>query len=517
MILGTMIRRMLGRDTDVREVPRELLRRAQEALDADRMNEAATAISAALASDPSHPGTYVLRAELARRERRFPAAIADLRRASVLDPESVAVRIDLSTVLHRMGCFEEALSALDEVLDLAPADAMAHFGRGLMLRELGRFAQAHSALARAVELDPTNRDARCHLAAMLYDQGERTQANALLAAVLAEDPDHVEAHWVSALHRLSEADFASGWRHYAYRLHRRDASLQSRPLPWWEHGAGSCGHLLVLAEQGLGDEIMFASCFGDLLRKVPGCTIECDPRLGPLLARSYPEARVLATRDPQHQTPDIPEGVVAQVAAGSLPGLYRTSLQDFPEHQGYLRADPERTHYWRERLRALGTGLKVGLSWVGGGVKTRRAMRSLALRDLAPVLRVPGACFVSLQYTDCENEISQLAQSDGLVLHHWPDAISDYDQTASLVAALDLVISVTTSLVHLSGALGKPVWVLVPEIPEWRYLRSGDAMPWYPSARLYRQRKLGDWREVVAEVEAGLRAATAGSRRTAAE
>ena len=142
----------------------------------------------------------------------------------------------------------------------------------------------------------------------------------------------------------------------------------------------------------------------------------------------------------------------------------------------------------------------MGLSWIGGAIKTRRALRSIQLAQLEPLLRVRGTRFVSLQYTRCEAEIEALAQQTGLVVRHWPEAIADYDETASLVDALDLVITVTTSIVHMAGALGKPVWVLVPTVPEWRYMRTGTTMPWYPTARLFRQQNLWDWRPVMQEV-----------------
>ncbi|RPI48731.1 MAG: hypothetical protein EHM59_00630 [Betaproteobacteria bacterium] len=197
-------------------------------------------------------------------------------------------------------------------------------------------------------------------------------------------------------------------------------------------------------------------------------------------------------------------GAVAQIAAGSLPLYFRRRLEDFPRHHGYLRAAPERIAHWRQRLASLGPGLKVGLSWVGGALKTRRALRSIGLPQLSPVLRSPGAHFVSLQYTRCEADIDAFTRDSGIAIHHWPEAIADYDETAALVSALDLVISVTTSIVHLAGALGKPAWILVPTVAEWRYLRSGCSMPWYPSVRLHRQAVLGDWVPVVEEIRSAL-------------
>jgi hypothetical protein len=147
-------------------------------------------------------------------------------------------------------------------------------------------------------------------------------------------------------------------------------------------------------------------------------------------------------------------------------------------------------------------------------MKTRRALRSLGLAQLAPVLGSGGANFVSLQYTPCEADIASFAGTTGIAVHHWPDALADYDETAALVSALDLVISVTTSIVHLAGALGKTAWVMVPTVAEWRYARAGSSMPWYPSVRLYRQVVLGDWGPVVEAIRSDLQALIARTGRS---
>jgi hypothetical protein len=199
------------------------------------------------------------------------------------------------------------------------------------------------------------------------------------------------------------------------------------------------------------------------------------------------------------------------IPLGSLPRLLRRSAGDFPRHSGYLAADPARIEYWRGRLAALGPGTKLGLSWRGGTVRTGWHRRSIALKQLAPLFASAGAHWVSLQYTDCGREISEFSASTGNVLNHWQEAIDDYDETAALVCALDGVVSVCTSLVHLAGALDRPVWVMAPAVPEWRYGIAGEEIPWYPSVRVLRQREPGEWDDVVAETAA--RIAQAGRSR----
>jgi hypothetical protein len=193
------------------------------------------------------------------------------------------------------------------------------------------------------------------------------------------------------------------------------------------------------------------------------------------------------------------------VPIASLGQFFRKRFADFPQHTGYLRADPRKVAAWRERLAAMGGKRKVGISWRGGFVGTRRHLRSIDLEGWLPILKTPGVEFVSLQYTDCAAELSALREQHGVVVHHWQEAIDDYDETAALVCALDRVVSVCTALIHLTGALGREAWILVPALPESRYMRHGDRMPWYPSVRLFRQARIGSWRDVIESVAAQLR------------
>jgi hypothetical protein len=192
---------------------------------------------------------------------------------------------------------------------------------------------------------------------------------------------------------------------------------------------------------------------------------------------------------------------------GSLPGQFRRQAAAFPQHAGYLVAEPEKVAAWRDAFDALGPGPKIGISWRGGTGMTRRALRSIELEEWVPLLRCPGMHFVNLQYGDCADEIERITRSSGVSIKHWESALRDYDETAALVTALDLVISVQTAVVHLAGALGKPVWVLVPSVAEWRYGDQGERMPWYPSARLYRQSSLEVWDDVLNRVRSAVASA----------
>jgi hypothetical protein len=302
-------------------------------------------------------------------------------------------------------------------------------------------------------------------------------------------------------------DFRQGWPDYEARKNGADAVPGMRfELPQWQGQALGNAALLVYGEQGLGDELMFASCLPDLLAESNRVVLYCAPRLEPLFRRSFPQAHV--TSGPQLGDPDriagSPWRAQWKVGIGSLPLRFRSRQEAFSPRAPYLHADPQRVASWRARLAQLGAGLKVGISWRGGTLRTRREVRSIALEHLAPVLGVPGAKFVSLQYADDGSEVSRLRDERGLSLACFPEIDDDYEQLVGLVGAVDLTISVCTAVVHLAGALGKQVWALVPAVPEWRYMEDGDAMLWYPHVILRRQQHPEDWTSVVQDTSIAL-------------
>jgi hypothetical protein len=314
----------------------------------------------------------------------------------------------------------------------------------------------------------------------------------------------VEVQISRAFTRLRNLDFAAGWEDYEARWQQAD---NARPFtsPQWDgldcHGKT----LLIFGEQGLGDEIMFVSCLPDVLARCDSVIIECDSRLGALFSRSFPTARVQRRKDLHDQSWLRNAGHIdLQCASGSLPRFFRRSAAEFPVHSGYLRADVEKVERWKKQLSTLPGTIKVGLSWRGGTNKSLGNLRSLKLAQLAPLLTLKNVTFVNLQYGDVRGECEAVAAELGRPIVQFPEAIADYDETAALVTALDLVISVQTAVVHLAGALGREAWVMLPFSPEWRYARSGDRMVWYPSVRLFRQPQPKDWGSVMAELAAEL-------------
>ncbi|MBX9903930.1 MAG: tetratricopeptide repeat protein [Burkholderiales bacterium] len=523
---------------------RHLCARALMAL--NRYTEAEGLLKAALEVDPdladAHADLATIRFEAGDHE----AAEKHARDAVAAQPTEARFRAVLADVLQATGRDRDALTELFAALEFAPErqDLLLRLCSGL--DRVGRHREMLPLAQRAIAENGENFETLCCLALAqfgvdeleaavatsrkalqlytddsapyvvlgnaLFDLGKPEEALAAHRRALKLEPDSVAARYDISLINLMRWRFREGWVDFEQRLNINRFKAWRSCEPRWNGTALNGRTILVMREQGLGDEIMYASCYPDLLRQSAQCHIECEPRLERLFARSFPGARFHPLHDMETRErtdPGVPVDVYSY--AGSLPRHFRSGLREFPAHDGYLKADPARVQYWRGQLAALGQGLKVGISWRGGVVVTRRARRSLDLTQLLPLLTVPGVRWVNLQYGDRVGEIEDLTAAQGIVISDWPEAIDgDYDETASLVSALDLVISVCTSVVHLTGALGRPAWVMTPRIPEWRYGLERGTMPWYPSVRLFRQPVRGVWSPVIADIREQLVVKTSG-------
>lgn len=413
-----------------------------------------------------------------------------IERARTLHAQAAARRAGASAASDRD--YREAIEHLRRATKLAPAAAATLRHLGIALRETGDLAGSHEALAAAQRAAPQDTDIGADLAFSLQCLGKTSEAIALYEQAIATAPQSANAHAGFALSLLGAGDYRRGWDEYEWRLQVPGGGIRREfPFPLWQGEAlgGRC--LLVYSEQGIGDEIMFASCFRELMTLAGHCVFESSKRLVSLFERSFPGATILS-RD-KSRMPDwskLPK-IDLHIAAGSVPRLLRSAPQDFPSHEGYVAADASRVQHWRARLDATGPGIKVGLAWTGGLPGTLRASRSYPLEALRPLLSSPGASFIGLEFLDCGAEVEAFNRAGGPRLHWWPEAVKTLDETAALLSGLDLVISVTTTTAHLAGALGRPTWVLVPAVPTWRYQWQGERMPWYPSMRILRAREPG--------------------------
>jgi len=480
-----------------------------------RADQAERKLRVALAEHPLNPGLLSDLAVVAGGPGRTELALSLCTRALEFDPTLAAAHYNRGNALRDLQRPEAAIGAYREALRLKRDYYKAWNNLGLACKELDRLDEARHAFEQALAVHPGMVEAWVNLGETHRLEGRLDEAERCLRRCLELRPDSPDGHWNLGVLQLLRGDFAGGWDQYEWRWQLAELRGMQRGivLPRWSGEDLPNRTLLLTTEQGLGDEIMFASLVPEVAARAGRCLLECSARLAPAFARSFPGVtllpvdrrrdgweRELASLLPGAPAPDF------QFPLGSLPALYRRSSDAFPRHHGYLKADSGKVARWRERLETLGAGRKIGLSWRGGTLRTGLRRRSVDLEMLATLFDLPGTHFVSLQYTDCQAEIAAFTAATGHRLTHWQEAIDDYDETAALVCALDAVVSVCTAVVHLAGALGQRTWVIAPRVPEWRYGIAGETMPWYPSVELVRQREVGEWSSVIEAVRARLAA-----------
>ncbi len=432
------------------------------------------------------------------------AAEACFRSVLARDPGCAEDWTNLGVVLAAQARWTDAAEAFTAALHRVPAHASAAFGLGNALRQSGDLPAAAAAFDRALSLTP--RDARCWsaLGVTRLEQGDEAAAIDCFDRALALDAEMAEAVWGRAQARLRQGDLVAGWRDYAHRWRVEALGWVRRPWPQppWPGPAAGPGGVVVWGEQGIGDELLFASLMPELVVRGIPLALECDPRLHGLLQRSLPGVAVVGRRDPPaplltDQTQTGAARFCWQCPAADLAAHLRADLAAFGSGGGaYLVPDAQRVAGFRQQFP---TGRRlVGVSWFTRNPKAGLA-RSVSLSALAGALDDPRLCLVSLQYGDTAAERSAVRHAGGPDLFSPPDLDpwQDLDGLAAAMAALDAVVSIDNATVHLAGGLGIPTWVLLPRVAEWRWLTGRTDCVWWPSVRLVRQASAGDWTSVL--------------------
>lgn len=349
------------------------------------------------------------------------------------------------------------------------------------------YDQAEACFRKAVKLKPDYALALNNIGLTYLGRGDNNTAIAFCDRALAIDPQQEDALINRGMAFLAKRKWKEGWEGYNLnvgKLADRKERQYGEETRW---NGEKNKRIICYGEQGIGDEISFASCIPDLIGDSQKVIIESDKRTANLFKRSFPEATVYGTRYKDEIDWPKDEKFDHRVAVGALPQFYRNDDKDFPGAP-FLVPDPQMQVQWRALLNSLGPRPKIGIAWVGGRPHTHRDRRSVTLQTLLPLLKY-DANWISLQYKDTE-EIADFEDMHGVKIHHWPWGVEcyDYDQTVALISELDLVISVTTTVVHAAGGLGKECWCLVPEKVMWRYMEQGSDFPWAKSVTLYRQR-----------------------------
>ena len=508
--------------------------------DQNRLDDAITAYRRGLEIDADDCGLHRSLGGVLYRQGRLAEAIRQYRRATALDPGNMAALRLLALVLHEAGEREEAVRLYRQITARDPSDHIVLNNLGAGLFELGQledaiacnelalalkpdYAPAHTNLGiifeaqnlveaavaahrRAVELDPDYARGHANLAVALRNAGDIDAALAASRCAIALDPEQPLARYNHAHFLLMNGEFAQGFEEYQWRR-KAKMLVDGDPVfsePEWRGEPLAGRTLLLFAEYGLGDAINFVRYVPEVAATSGGRIIlQVQPALASLLRTMAPDVAVFARGEP------LPPFDL-QLPLLSLPRIFRTTVDTIPAAVPYLHPDPDKLARWRQALADV-TALKVGVVWAGNPAHKGDHQRSLPAETVLPRLLMPGVQLYSLQKEPRPDDAPLLARLADDVVDLAP-TLGDFADTASAIRALDLVIAVDTSVAHLAGALGRPVWMLCPYALDWRWLRDRADTPWYPTMRLFRQDKPQAWERVLARLSAELARVAAGER-----
>lgn len=424
------------------------------------------------------------------KQGKFQKAIDMYNRLLNLFPFSDDVRFLLADAYSRTEYNGIAINLLNGVLLDNPKNANAWCNLGVAYRKENFYAEAQKAWEKALELSGDTVEVCSNMAALYADSGEPEQALGWCDRALKCDPDNKDAHWQRGLALLTMGQFEEGWKEYANRQ-KLDGwdSRASLTVPLWDFKPVK--HLYVHGEQGVGDEVMFLSVLDDILPLCERVTVEVNPKVQEIVRQTWPHVHVV--------TEATPGDYDAKIPMGSL-------LTGKPTpREAYLRPDPELVKAYRAKLETLGPGPYVGLTWLGGTKATRVVNRSCGLEALKPI--IDAYTCVSAQYGDASLRLCEEREKFGLVKIDDASAGDDLAAQAALFKALDAVVTVQQTAVHVAGAVGVPCFALIPHNPQWRYGQSGKTLPWYSSVRLYRNARDGKWSDVISKLNSDLQEA----------
>jgi len=445
----------------------------------------------AISLNPDYIPAYRILAELLR-QRNAPDTLACYHRLLELDPKDYMAHNNVGLFLNKLGRRGEADAAFGRALELRPGNPHIRFNQ-LMVRPNGDLLEAIDCCRRALAERPNDPDVLVNLAIVLQFSGRYDEALAEYQRAIAIAPAHLGARFNLSLLLLLRGDYARGWVEYEHRWALIDANKPSFAQPEWQGEDINGKTILLHSEQGFGDSIQCLRYVPAVLARGARVALRLERPLTRLAASLPGDLIITSTTTP-------PAAFDVWCPLLSLPRIFGTRVQSIPAQVPYLGARPVITERWHRRL-AVVPGLRVGLTWAGSPSHINDFRRSVDLVSLKPLFDVPGMSFLSLQVGPRARDIAELP-AQGII--DLSAELTDFAETAGAILNLDLVIAVDTAVAHLAGALGKPVWVMLPFSPDWRWLINRDNSPWYPSLRLYRQPAPSNWDRVIARVAADL-------------
>jgi len=473
----------------------------------ERGAEALTLFERVLRIQPSSVETHNNIGLLQRSLGDQMSAVRSFNQAIHLNPEMAEAYNNLGSTYRSLGNLDHAAAAYERAISLKPEFAEALNNLGALELSLGKLDHAQDHLRSALAFKPEFPDALANLGLIHAKRGAFQDAMECYRDALTIDPDHAESLFnMSEITLFSGDDLINGWQAHEARWRKRDTRLNWRdfPSPLWQGQELTGRTILVWGEQGVGEEIMYASMVGDLQDMGARVLMECEPRLVPLFRRSFAKVDCIPRTDP----PEAATGAVGidfNVPAGNLGRWLRPDRQDFNRSKSFICADAVLQSRIREKYREESAPLLVGVSWKSGNTDIGVG-KSLSLSEWLPVLSVPGIKFVNLQYGDVAAECVEIEAIPEIkmITDSEIDQLKNLDDFAAQVAALDLVITVSNTTAHMASGLGVPTWIMLSAAPLWKWFSVGEKCPWYPSARLFRQEKFGEWDGVVEDIRTAL-------------
>jgi tetratricopeptide (TPR) repeat protein len=420
---------------------------------------------------------------------RFDEAIANYRKAILLNPDYADAYNDLGASLKEKGLLDEAEDCYKKTLQITPGRADTYYNLGIVLKEKGDIDGAITNYERAIRIDPGYLNAYNNLGIAYQDNGQLPRAMECYKKALQIDPDDPVTHWNLSHALLLTGNFEEGWKEYEWRLRVKELPNTILEHPLWDGADISGKTILLYAEQGFGDTIQFVRYARPVAKSGARIILACPKELSALLQDVEGVHQTVGRGDP------LPYfDVYCHLL--SLPRILGTTIENIPAEVPYITANPFLVKRWSEKMQCDRSRLKIGLVWAGN------EQRSCSLKSFSPLSQFDNITFYSLQKGEASKEAKDPPEDMRLV--DYTDEINDFSDTAALIQNLDLTISADTAVAHLAGALAKPVWILLPFSPDWRWMLGRDDSPWYPTMKLFRRSKTGDWNSLITDIAKNL-------------
>jgi tetratricopeptide (TPR) repeat protein len=466
----------LGRFFDDRGEPGEAFRFFQKAVELD----------------PTLVAAYNDLGAICQGRGQIKEAVQFYQKALSLHTNFAEANYNLANAYKELGQWPEVVHYSKRAIELDPGLPEASYILGIAFYELDQLEEAIRCWQRTLQLNPGHQDAYNNLGVAFQDKHELKKAQTCFQKVIQNNPDFSEAHWNKSLCHLLAGSFSEGWNEYQWRFQIKEIfNNRHFSQPLWEGGPLLGKKILLYAEQGLGDTIQFIRYIPLVVKQGGRVLVECQEDLVSLLESIEGIELLIKQGQP------LP-GFDVQCPLLNLPLNFKMSLEDIPASIPYLSVNPALIEKWRDLLASDRADIKIGLVWAGRPTHKKDRKRSLSLEAFDRLSDLPGITYYSLQKGEAAQQLRNISGS--LKPINVSEKLVDFTETGALIENLDLIITVDTAVAHLAGALGKPVWTLLPYSPDWRWLLDREDSPWYPSMRLFRQPSPGDWDSVIHSV-----------------